>query len=224
MGWFVLLLLGVISLGGLWLSGVRGGMLKAVAAALLLGASGYAVQQRASLPGAPAEGNAGREVVPLTEARHAFFGDFSPEESWMRISEALARDGNTEDAVGILRNAVGRYPYDEQLWIGLGNALVDHAHGLTPPAEFAYQRAAEIAPGRPAAPFFYGLALARSGDREAAVEMWRQILAKAQPKASWRPLIEQGVAALSGSSPARAGEGNQRAKGEAGGGVTSSKP
>ena len=57
------------------------------------------------------------------------------------MSEALARDGKTEDAVGILRNAVGRYPGDEQLWIGLGNALVDHAHGLTPPAGFAYQRA-----------------------------------------------------------------------------------
>ena len=206
MGWIILLLLFVVSLGGLWLFGVRGGLLKAVAAALLLGASGYAVQQRADLPGSPAQGSAGREILPLTEARHAFFGDFSPEESWMRMSEALARDGNTEDAVGILQNAVGRYPYDEQLWIGLGNALVDHAHGLTPPAEFAYQRAAEIAPGRPAAPFFYGLALARSGDRQAAVEMWKQVLAKAPPKASWRPLIEQGVAAL--SSPRFRGEGD----------------
>jgi cytochrome c-type biogenesis protein CcmH len=62
-----------------------------------------------------------------------------------------------------LQNAVGKYPGDAQLWIGLGNALVDHAHGLTPPAEFAYKRAAELAPGHPAAPFFYGLALARSG-------------------------------------------------------------
>ena len=114
----------------------------------------------------------------------------------MRISEALARAGNTEDAVGILQNAVGRYPGDEQLWIGLGNALVDHAHGLTPPAELAYRRAAELAPGRPAPPFFYGLALARSGDRDGAVELWRQILATAPPQASWRPLIEQGVAAL----------------------------
>ena len=42
-------------------------------------------------------------------------------------------DGDTEEAVGILQNAVNRYPGDEQLWIGLGNALVDHARGLTPP-------------------------------------------------------------------------------------------
>jgi cytochrome c-type biogenesis protein CcmH len=197
MGWAILLLLFVVSLGMLWLFGVRGGLLKAVGAALLLGASGYALQGQPDLPGAPAEGNESRSIAPLTEARHAFFGNFSPEESWLGISEALARAGNTQDAVGILQNAVGRYPGDEQLWIGLGNALVDHARGLTPPAELAYQRAAEVAPGRPAAPFFYGLALARSGDRTAAVEIWKRLLAKAPPNAIWRPLIERGVAVLS---------------------------
>jgi cytochrome c-type biogenesis protein CcmH len=197
MGWAILFLLFVLSLGGLWLLGVRGGLLKATAAALLVGATGYAVQGEPALPAAPAQGDRGRDAVPLTQARHAFFGNFSPEESWLLMSEALARDGNTEDAVGILRNAVGRYPADEELWVGLGNALVDHAHGLTPPAEFAYQRAAEIAPGRPAAPFFYGLALARSGDRGAAVEIWKRVLANSPPNASWRPLVEQGVAALS---------------------------
>ncbi len=138
----------------------------------------------------------GRDYVSLAEARHAFFGNFTAEESWLRMSEALDASGDSESAVGILKNAVGRYPRSPQLWIGLGNALVDHAHGLTPPAELAYRRAAEIAPGQPAAPFFYGLALARSGDREGAVTLWRNILAKAPRDASWRPLVEQGVAAL----------------------------
>jgi cytochrome c-type biogenesis protein CcmH len=196
MSWAILLLLLALSLGGLWLFGVRGGLLKAAAAALLLGASGYALQGQPDLPGSPAQGSEGAGVVPLTEARHAFFGNFTGEEAWLRISEALARTGNTEDAVGILQNAVRRYPYDEQLWIGLGNALVDHAHGLTPPAELAYRRAAEVAPGRPAASFFYGLALARSGDREGAVALWRNILATTPPNASWRSLVEQGVATL----------------------------
>ena len=196
MGWVILLLLAALSVGALRFFGVRGGLLKAAAAALLLGASGYALQGQPNLRGAPAEGSEGRGVVPLTQVRHAFFGNFSPEESWLLMSEALARDGKTEDAVGILRNAVGRYPTDEQLWIGLGNALVDHARGLTPPAELAYQRAADLAPGRPAAPFFFGLALARSGDKAAAVEIWKRILAKAPPNASWRPLIERGVAVM----------------------------
>lgn len=197
MGWIILLLLIGVSLGALRLFRVKGAALTASAAALLLGGAGYALQGSPDLPGAPAQAMEGSDVFPLTQARHAFFGDFTPAESWLRISEALARHGNTEDAVGILQNAVKRYPGDAQLWIGLGNALVDHARGLTPPAELAYRRAGEVSPGHPAAPFFYGLALARSGDREGAVKQWKAILAKAPPDASWRPLVEQGVVALS---------------------------
>jgi cytochrome c-type biogenesis protein CcmH len=196
MGWLILLLLVALSLGGLWWSGVRGGLLKAAAAASLLGSAGYGLQGRPDLRGSPALGSEGRNVLPLTEARHAFFGNFTAAESWLLMSEGFDRNGNTEYAVGILQNAVGRYPGDPQLWIGLGNALVDHAHGLTPPAEFAYRRAAELSPGYPAPLFFYGLALARSGDREGAVRIWKQVLATAPPDASWRPLVEQGVAAL----------------------------
>lgn len=196
MGWVILLLLVAASLGALWWSGVRGGLLTAAAAALLLGSAGYAFQGRPDLRGSPAQGAEGRDILPLTEARHTFFGNFTAAESWLLMSEALARNGNTESAVGILQNAVGRYPGDPQLWIGLGNALVDHAHGLTPPAEFAYRRAEELSPGYPAPPFFYGLALARSGDREGAVRIWLQLLAKSPRGASWRPLVEQGVAAM----------------------------
>lgn len=197
MGWLVLLALLTASLGLLWFLGVRGGLLTASAAALLLGASGYALQGRPEVPGAPAQGSEGHDIFPLTDARHAFFGHFTPAESWLLMSEALARDGKSEDAVGILQNAVKRYPGDPQLWIGLGNALVDHARGLTPPAELAYRRAAELVPGHPAAPFFYGLAMARSGDRQSAVGIWKHILETAPKDAEWRPLVEQGVVALS---------------------------
>lgn len=201
MGWLILLLLIGLGLGALWLLRVRGAAMTASAAALLLGGAGYALQGSPDLPGAPAQHMEGGDIFPLTQARHAFFGDFTPAETWLRMSEALARHGNTEDAVGILQNAVKLYPGDAQLWIGLGNALVDHARGLTPPAELAYRRAAEIAPGHPAAPFFYGLALARSGDREGALRQWKAILTNAPAGASWRPLVEQGVEALSAPSP-----------------------
>jgi len=202
MGWIVLLLLVAISLGVLWLLRVRGGLLTASAAALLLAAVGYAVQDSPDLPGSRAEFGDTHDVLPLTDARHAFFGYFTPAESWLRMSEALAHDGKSEDSVGILENAVKRYPGDPQLWIGLGNALVDHARGLTPPAEFAYKRAEQLAPGYPAPPFFYGLALARSGDRQGALTLWRQILKTAPANAEWRPLVEQGVVALSSASAA----------------------
>ena len=197
MGWLILFILIAGGVALLWALRVRDGLLTASAAALLLGASGYALQGRPALPGAPAQAVDKREAFPLTDARHAFFGHFTPAESWLRISEALARNGKSEDAVGILQNAARRYPGDPQLWVGLGNALVDHAHGLTPPAELAYRRAAELAPGHPAPPFFYGLALARSGERAGAVAMWQQVLKTAPASAKWRPLVEQGIAALS---------------------------
>jgi cytochrome c-type biogenesis protein CcmH len=201
MGWLALFLLSASSLGVLWLLRLRGGFLTASAAALLLGASGYAIQGSPSLPGAPAQGGRGHDVFPLPDARHAFYGYFTPAETWLRISEALARDGKSEDAVGVLQNAVKRYPGDAQLWIGLGNALVDHGRGLTPPAELAYKRAEQMSPGYPGPPFFYGLALARSGDRQGALALWQQILKTAPKNAEWRPLVEQGVAALSASQP-----------------------
>ena len=88
------------------------------------------------------------------------------------------------------------HPRNAALWVGLGNALVDHTGVLTPAAQLAYERAAELAPGHPGAPFFYGLALARSGDRAAALALWRELLAEAPADAGWRPLVEDAVAAL----------------------------
>jgi cytochrome c-type biogenesis protein CcmH len=195
--WFILAALIALSIAAFWLLGVRGAMLKLAAAALLVGASGYALQGRPGVAGSQRAATASREVIPLTGARHAFFGDFTGSEHWLLLSESMARRGNTADAAGVLRSAVREHPGDPQLWIGLGNALVDHAGVLTPAAQFAYERAAKLAPGHPAPPFFLGLALARSGDRAGAVKLWKQLLADAPAGASWRPLVEQAIATLS---------------------------
>ena len=85
MGWAILLLLVLLSLVALWLLGARRGLAQACGAALLFGASGYAFQGRPALRGSPAESSESQKPILLTQARHAFFGDFSPEESWMRM-------------------------------------------------------------------------------------------------------------------------------------------
>jgi cytochrome c-type biogenesis protein CcmH len=187
MGWLILFGLVAASVAALWLMRVRQGLLTAALAALMLGASGYALQGRPSLAGRASSGAETSEHQSLAEARHAFFGNFSAEESWLSISEALASHGNSEDAVNILQNAVRRYPADPQLWVGLGNALVEHGHGMTPPADYAYRRAAALLPGHPAPRFFYDLALVRSGEGEPAI---RDMVALMQeyPKATWRPV------------------------------------
>jgi cytochrome c-type biogenesis protein CcmH/NrfG len=69
---------------------------------------------------------------------------------------------------------------------------------MTPAADLAYSRAAELAPGHPAPVFFMGLALARSGDGASAVAMWRSLLASAPANASWRPVVEDALAAVQG--------------------------
>jgi cytochrome c-type biogenesis protein CcmH len=192
----MLAVLFVIALGALFLLRVRGPALQFAAAALLFGCAGYALQGRPGLAGSPREARTMEAPLPLTEMRHAFFGNFTGEERWITISEALARTGDSENAVGVLKNAIGKYPRNPQLWVALGNALVDHAGMLTPASEYAYQRAAALAPGHPAAPFFMGLALARSGDRDGAVALWKEILANAPANAEWRPMVEDAVAAL----------------------------
>ena len=85
---------------------------------------------------------------------------------------------------------------DPTLWVGLGNALVDHSGVLTPPAQLAFERARDLAPTYPAPGFFLGLALARSGEGAAAIAIWRSVLAEAPAEASWRPLVEDAILAI----------------------------
>jgi len=115
----------------------------------------------------------------------------------MTISEGFASRGQTKDAVGVMNSAVRARPTDYAMWVGLGNALADHAGTLTPAAQFAFERAAQLAPGHPAPPFFLGLAEARSGQPAKALERWRAILARAPADASWRPMVEDAVLAVS---------------------------
>jgi len=200
-GWLILAALTALGIGAFRLLWLRGPMLQLAAASLLIGASGYALQGRPGLSGSPRAAAANRVVVPLTGARDAFFGEFTPSGHWLLLSDSMARRGDTADAAGILRSAVREHPRDVALWVGLGNALVDHAGMLTPAAQLAYERAVELAPGHPAAPFFSGLALARSGDRAGALALWREILAEAPADASWRPMVEDAIAALEPPPP-----------------------
>ena len=200
-GWLILAALTALGIGAFRLLWLRGPMLQLAAASLLIGASGYALQGRPGLSGSPRAAAANRVVVPLTGARDAFFGEFTPSGHWLLLSDSMVRRGDTADAAGILRSAVREHPRDVALWVGLGNALVDHAGVLTPAAQLAYERAVELAPGHPAAPFFSGLALARSGDRAGALALWREILAEAPADASWRPMVEDAIAALEPPPP-----------------------
>ncbi len=195
-GLLIVLLLAGVALGGLRLLGLRGPLLTMAAAALMFGGAGYALQGRPGLDGSPARGAPEASHLPLGNARHAFFDQFTSSERWLIIADSYASRGKTEDAVGLVQAGLRAHPNDFVLWIGLGNALVDHAGIMTPAAELAYDRAAKLAPWSPAPAFFHGLAMFRSGEREAALSEWKALLANAPANAGWRPLVEDGVAMI----------------------------
>jgi cytochrome c-type biogenesis protein CcmH len=196
-GLSILALILVATVGLLWLLRLRGPMLTLAAAALMLGAAGYALQGRPGLSGSPDLVARRDPPEPLTAARKALMGQFTAADTWITISEGFAARGQTKDAVGVMNSAIRARPTDYAMWVGLGNALSDHARTLTPAARFAFARAAELAPGHPAPLFFLGLAEARSGEPAKAAARWREILASAPADASWRALVENAVLAIS---------------------------
>jgi cytochrome c-type biogenesis protein CcmH len=202
MGFFWLCLLALLTLALLWLLKLRGPILTLAAAAVAFGCAGYALQGSPELKGTPRASAERPAPMPLTGARQALMGQFDSSDAWLNMADALASRGNTEDAVNLLRAQVARRPRDYKLWVGLGNALADHSHTLSPAARFAYRRAAELALGYPAPPFFLGLAEARSGNPEEAERLWRGILANAPANASWRPMIEDGLLLMTGGAAA----------------------
>jgi cytochrome c-type biogenesis protein CcmH len=201
-----LLLAGLIALTAFllwWLHRIRGAALQVTLAALMLGAAGYALFGRPDLPGSPRKEGVARRVVPLTEPRQAMLGSFTAGERYLTISDGFARRGNTGEALGAIRAGLKVDPNSLALKVGLANALVDHAGMMTPAARLAFDRARQAAPDHPAPDFFEGLALARSGEREEGLALFRRALALTPPGASYRPMIEQAVRALDSPPPPR---------------------
>ena len=196
-GWLLVALLLAGVLGAMRLVGLRGPLLTLAAAALAFGGAGYALQGSPNFAGQPREGIGRPAPSSLAATRVLLMGQFTTADRWTIIADSFAQRGQTADAVGIMRSAVRAHPKDYQLWVGLGNALADHARIMTPPAAYAFDRADQIAPLSPAPRFFRGLALVRSGRIDEGAAQWRDILATAPANASWRPLVEDALTAVS---------------------------
>ena len=163
-------------------------------AALLFGLTGYALQGspgRGGAPKPPAEDLAGAGEG-LVEARRQVFGPGQPPSRFVTVADGFARRGQYADAAAILNGAIDENPQDTEAWLALGNALVEHAEGqLTPAALYAYGRAEALDPASPAAPFFLGVALIRSGRLAEARSLWADLLERTPAEAEWRPLLAE---------------------------------
>ncbi|MFK7841405.1 MAG: tetratricopeptide repeat protein [Sphingorhabdus sp.] len=206
MGWIILFLFVLIcAVALLKLGKLSRPTYEITAAALLLGVAGYAWQ------GNP--GMAGVSVIPtekpnsfdddMIDARNEMGERFGSAKEWLIFSDSLNRAGKHGAAANYLRNGVKEHPDDPDLWVGLGNALVVHADGvITPAAQFAFQKAANLSPEHPGPPFFLGLAYAQSGKIDQARAIWTELLKQSDADAPWRKDLESRLATMEQMQPA----------------------
>lgn len=195
MGWVLLLLLGVGAMAALVLLGIGRPLWSLVGAALMLGGGGYALQGRPGLPAAPAAPvvAAGVDDPGLTILRGQMLGRFTADDAYLVAADAIARTGDSRAAARLLIGGLNAMPRSVPLWTVLGTTLAHHdADQVSPPALFAFQQAARLAPDSPAPPFFLGLAYVRAGDLAAARTPWARAVALSPASAPYRvPIAER---------------------------------
>ncbi|GLV21091.1 hypothetical protein TomMM35A_09500 [Sphingobium sp. TomMM35A] len=171
------------------------------AAAVLLGLAGYAWQGSPGLPGRPKMASAstdrGKFDEQLAERRRGMAERYGKAGQWLMLSDGLGRQGKTKEAANVLLAGLKQTPDDPNLWLGLGNALIAHAGGVvSPSADFAYRRAMTLDPDAPAPPYFYGLALVRAGQLQAAKELWAPLAARAPEGSEIKAELELSIARI----------------------------
>jgi len=208
MAWLFVVVFAVVALGLVWrFAGLpRAGIELAVAAALV-GIAGYIWQGSPTQVGSPVEAKDKGFVPPdiaLRASRAATGNNYGDAAKVAEFADTLDRMGLTREAVIAVKTAMRKEPNNVELWVALGNTLVAHGGGtLSPAAEFAFQRGAQLSPAHPGPPFFMGLALANSGRNDDAAQVWRGLLARTPPNAPWKADLEARLTAI-GSAPAAA--------------------
>jgi hypothetical protein len=199
MGWLWLAMIGAAAFAVLWLAGMARGLWTFVASALMLGAAGYAWQQRATLAGHPVAADSRPiEVQPgLVAFRSAILPGKPGDNIVLTAADDRLRDGDTAAAGQVMLDAIARDPGDASLWTGLGTTLAMHDGGqVSPTALFAFRRAMSLAPDQPGPPFFLGLAYAQVGDLPTARPLWQRALALTPPNAPYRSDLTQQLAMI----------------------------
>ena len=209
MGWAIFALLAAAVAIGLILARMPRMIWELAGSALLLGAAGYAWQGSPSLKGDPrtAAQNTPRYDEDMAKLRNAFSGTDAKAAPWITMSDGLARQGDYENATNALVAALKANPNNANLWVALGNMLIYKADGaLSPAARFSYAEAQRLAPEASAAPYFYGLALAQSGDYDAARALWAGLQARVPPQSPLHAMLAENMSRL---DQLLAGQGRQ---------------
>lgn len=198
MGWLALIVLAAAAFGAMIALRVPRLLWSMVGAALMLGATGYALQGSPALPASPVEPDRNSLVVDeaLANLRTDMFGRYGAESAYLTAADALSRGGNPRYEVEALLGGIRTSPKSVQLWTALGDALARHDRQLSPASRFAFDRARQLEPAHPGPYFFLGVAQLRSNDFAAARDSWRLALSKTPTDAPYRTAIAQRLALL----------------------------
>ena len=124
MGWVSLAVLGALTLGAVAL--LRGLRLlwTMVGAALMLGATGYALQGSPAMPSRDATPDAvtAAEDPTIIDLRNRLFGEYTAEGAYVIAADAMERVGERRAAVQAVLGGIRHYPNSGELWTALGMA------------------------------------------------------------------------------------------------------
>jgi len=193
MGWIMVLGVALLTGALLWLIGFPRRLWMIAATALTLGATGYAWQGNPGLAGHPvSQVDTPVEVDPdLIALRSAMFGSYGTF-AWGYLSAAdgMTRSGSPAYAVNVLLGGVEKGPQEVALWTGLGTALAENDHGVSPAARFAFDKATALNPKHPGPPFFLGLAYVRGGQFAEARQYWARAAELAPAAAPYKQELQ----------------------------------
>lgn len=209
MGWAIFALLAALTATGLILARLPRKIWEMAGSVLLLGAAGYAWQGNPSLPGTVREG--AQAILPFDEdmakLRNAFAGTDNQAAPWITLSDGLARQGDYENAANALVAGVKSAPDNANLWVALGNMLITKSGGVvSPAADYSYRQAMRLAPEQSGAPYFHGLALAQSGQYDAARKIWAALYARVPPQSPLHAMLSAHLARLDSLMTQRGGQ------------------
>lgn len=147
---------------------------------------------------APPEGASIDELVAKVEEQLRKAPDDGA--GWSVIAPVYMRLGRYQDAADAFANVMRLQGETAERLESFGAASVAAGNGIVSEvARKALQKAVELDPGRIEARFWLATAAEQDGRNDDAVAGFKEILARSEPDAPWRPMVEQKLAALTGA-------------------------
>ena len=212
-GWVVLGLLALASLAAMILIGkLARGLWQVAAAAIVLAMTGYALQGRPALPASLAKPIEAKNDAAdaLLVMRAEMDQSFGVAKRYLVTADSFSRSGDYKLSASYIQSGLREYPRDADLWTALGLQLMLASEGrMSPPARLAFDKARVNWPQHPGPDYFQGLSNLFAGNVPSAIAYWELALARATPKAKWRPRLESQLEALRQLVNSNAESGNE---------------